>query len=489
MKSPRPLRLAAALLVLAPLLGCPQPQQQADCSPTSTKANVLATARSWYLFADRVPDFGVFDPGDPTLSPQAFLDSIIDSAGAPDAGRGFSFLTTKAASAQFFEEGTSLGYGIGLHFVGADRLFVSQVFGDTDSPGGSPAARAGLARGDELLAIAPTQAALDVPANQVAALLAADAVTPGTLSAALSSGVAGTTRWFRVLHAGASTPVDLSATTALYSLDAVPRAAAPIVLDVPAGASDTGSPKRVGYVLLRTFIGPAIPLLRQAFATFKAQGVTDVILDFRYDGGGRLDVAGTLVDLLSEGRTGVRFSIRNNVQHTADNQVWSVAPGTGEPSAISPTRLAFLVTGGSASASELVPFTLVADLGAEVAVIGERSFGKPVGQYGFAGPDCPEALFLLSFQLANQVALAEYYQGLPDAAWAGASCAAADDLTRPMGDPAEAMTAAALAWIGNKTCADGPIPPAPPAARLARAVAAPTPAEPTLAQRHVPGLF
>ncbi|WP_220095720.1 S41 family peptidase, partial [Klebsiella variicola] len=49
--------------------------------------------------------------------------------------------------------------------------------------------------------------------------------------------------------------------------------------------------KKVGYVNLRTFISTANPQLRAAFANFKSQGVTEVIVDFRYNGGGLVSVA------------------------------------------------------------------------------------------------------------------------------------------------------------------------------------------------------
>lgn len=477
---------ALAALAASLLAGCPPKSQTADCSPTGVKSNVLATARSWYLFTDQV-DYTPFDPADPTLSPQQFMDAIVAAAHAPDSGRGFSFLTTKAASTQFFDEGTSLGFGVGLHVAGGTQLFVTQVFGDTSVPPGSPAAQAGLARGDEILALAPTQAGLSDAASQMAAILALDATTPGTLSAAFSSSVAGTTRWFRVRHAGAVGPVDLSATTATYSLDPVPRSAAPLLLDVPAAASDTGAPKKVGYLMLRTFIEPAVPLLRQAFASLKANGVTDLIVDLRYDGGGRLDVAGTFIDLMSAGTTGSpKFELVYNAHHLSDGGTWFTA---AEANALTPARVAFLMTRGSASASELLPFALSAFKGADVALVGETSFGKPAGQNSFASADCPDVLFLLSFQLTNVATLGEYFGGLPDAAWTGSSCAAADDLAHATGDPQEAMTGAALQWIADKTCAGGPIPLAPAAARRARVVAAPAPPEPSMAQRHVPGLY
>jgi hypothetical protein len=299
-------------------------------------------------------------------------------------------------------------------------------------------------------------------------------------------------RWFRLRKAGAAAPVEVTATIALYLITPVPGAAEPIVLDVPVAESDTGAAKKVGYLALRTFVGPATAALRQAFASFESRGVTDLIIDLRYDGGGQLDVAATFIDLLSAGQQGSKFGLRHNLQRAqAEDFDW---PSFTEASALAPARVAFILKQGSASASELLPFALVAVKGADVAVVGEASYGKPAGQYGFPIPGCQDLLYLLSFQLSNQFGVpAEYFDGLPDAAWAGASCTAADDPAHPMGDPLEAMTAAARGWIADRSCAGGPIMPVTGvAARRARTLVdpwAPLGPEPTLAQRHVPGLL
>ena len=44
--------------------------------------------------------------------------------------------------------------------------------------------------------------------------------------------------------------------------------------------------RKVGYINLRNFIDTSDPNLRAAFAMFKAQGVTELIVDLRYNGGG-----------------------------------------------------------------------------------------------------------------------------------------------------------------------------------------------------------
>jgi carboxyl-terminal processing protease len=56
--------------------------------------------------------------------------------------------------------------------------------------------------------------------------------------------------------------------------------------------------KKVGYLNLRTFIDTADPQLRSAFAQFKAQGVSEVIVDLRYNAGGQIAIAALMADLL-----------------------------------------------------------------------------------------------------------------------------------------------------------------------------------------------
>src|SRR3546814_19387737 len=63
-----------------------------------------------------------------------------------------------------------------------------------------------------------------------------------------------------------------------------------------------------GYLNLRTFISSSDGQLTNAFADFRAQGVTDIIIDFRYNGGGLVSTANLMGDLLGAGRAGQIFS-------------------------------------------------------------------------------------------------------------------------------------------------------------------------------------
>ena len=54
----------------------------------------------------------------------------------------------------------------------------------------------------------------------------------------------------------------------------------------------------VGYLNLRSFISTATGELSDAMGFFRDAGVTDLVIDFRYNGGGLVSVADTMLDLL-----------------------------------------------------------------------------------------------------------------------------------------------------------------------------------------------
>ena len=72
----------------------------------------------------------------------------------------------------------------------------------------------------------------------------------------------------------------------------------------------------------------------------------------------------------------------------------------------------------------------------DVKVVGDATYGKPVGQYGF--DFCDKVLYPVAFLVTNARGQADYFSGIP------ADCAAADDLDRPLADAREASLAEAL---------------------------------------------
>jgi hypothetical protein len=453
-------RRATALLPIAlalALAGCPSN----DCVDRE-KQFVLDATRYWYLYQDLLP--ATIDPASyPDAG--ALLDALTADARAQGKDRRWSHLADLAATRAYYAGAGTVGFGMSLQERGT-QLFVTQVVA------GSAADDAGFARGDEILGIGTSTSTL---------VTAEDLIASDGLAAALGPASSRVTRVFDV--------VPVTGGEALRTVAKRPYAIDP----VPA----YGIIGTTGYVNLRTFTETAPARLDAAFASFAAAGtVTDVIVDLRYNGGGLVDVAEHLANLLG----GARFpgqtmhTWRVNPARSSDPDLPAAVTFSAPANPVAPARIAFITTEASASASELVANVL--EPWAEVAIVGARTYGKPVGQFQLPLEECNLSLALVAFQLPNADGDTDFYQGLPDQAdppaFSGPLCPAEDDLAHPMGDALEASTAAAIAWISDGIC---PAPPAAPAPLVSRALVSslrvryPAPAAPTPAQRENPGLF
>jgi len=179
----------------------------------------------------------------------------------------------------------------------------------------------------------------------------------------------------------------------------------------------------------------------------------------------------------------VQYRIVHNPRKTAENETELFSP---KPQSVQPVRVAFLTTGATASASEINVNSLTPWL--EVAIVGEDTLGKPVGQYAFDLPGCEDRLRLVSFKTVNALGQGDYYDGL--ASTMKFACAASDTITEPLGSASEGMVAAALAWLATGAC------PQVMSTKTARAKTSrfdtmdpyPLPSQPTPAQWWLPGV-
>ncbi len=440
--------------------GSPGGSATGVCGTQNQKQFVLDRAREWYLFVDTLPttvqlsQYGTADD---------LLDALTATARTQNRDRFFSYIASIADEQRFFTAGESVGFGIGTTVRDNNtRLFITQVFES------SAAAGAGFVRGDEILALGTSSSTLE----QMSTLLA----RPNGFSDAVGPAEAGITRVFRVRTLSGAT-LERSVTKRSYSLNPVPSHR----LIARTGLSP------LGYVQLRTFVSTADAELRSAFASLRANNVRDVVLDLRYNGGGLVATAELLSDLLADGKAG-QLQYRTRLNPAKSGEQINVA-FRSRAEAIPALRIAFLTTGSSASASELVINSLAPY--ADVAIIGAPTFGKPVGQFAFdLASSCDLRLRLVTFQNLNRDGAGDYYDGLPDANYNDAFCAAGDDLTRPQDDAAEAMTATAIAWLNDGIC--------PVSVRTTPLVSKPLrdelglpamPAKPSFEQRLLPGTY
>ncbi len=206
--------------------------------------------------------------------------------------------------------------------------------------------------------------------------------------------------------------------------------------------------RKVGYLNLRTFISTADPQLRMAFDNFRLQGVNQVIVDFRYNGGGLVAIADLMGNLMGAGRANSVFSFTSFRPEKANNN--STTFFTPLSQSIAPVKIAFIGTGGTASASELVINSFTPYLRANSALVGSNTFGKPVGQIALDRSACDDRLRVVAFKTENANRQGDYFTGL--ASKVEASCQASDDITRPLGDPAEASVKGALDFLAGRSC-------------------------------------
>ncbi len=447
--------------------GAPTPTPTTSaCSLSARQDFVKDVIDEWYLFPDLVDNtvqksaFG---------DVQSYIDALVAPARAQSKDRNFTFITSIAEENAFFESGSSAGFGIRLGYdTGANRVFVIEAFES------APAFPQGFDRGTELLSIGTSAGALE----SVSAIMAAEG--PQGIIDRLGPSDPGVTRVFDI-RSRAGTETRVTVTKADFSLDPVSDRYGAKILN------DNG--KQVGYVNLRTFIDSADADLRAAFDGFRQAGVTEVIVDFRYNGGGLVRIAELMGDLLGRQNTGQVFSrttLRPSKSSENDTDLFG-----NQPQAIAATKIAFIGRGGTASASELVTNAFIPYLGNNMALVGTNTFGKPVGQFGFDREECDDRLRVVTFKTENAAGQGEYFTGL--ASVVPNTCQAADDIGAQLGDADEASVAQALSFLRNGAAVCTPIAGHGDQGTLSRRTTERRellqPARPSAAQREVPGLF
>ena len=436
------------------------------CSLAERQNWAFATLNEWYLFPETLPT--ALDPA-PYATVDSYIDALTATARSQRRDRFFTYLTSIATENAFISSGSSAGFGIRLSYdTTANRVFINEAFE------GAPALAAGIDRGDEILAIGTSTNSL----RNVGDILVAEG-TAG-ITNALGPSTAGTARTLKLGGTGGARTLTFS--KADYSLTPVSsRYGSRVIVD---------GTRRVGYLNLRTFISTADPALRTAFDSFRSQGITSFIIDFRYNGGGLVSTAELMGDLLGGNRTtsDVFDAITYRPSKANNNSTKRFAP---QPQSVSPVKIAFIGTGATASASELVINGFVPFYGANAALIGTNTYGKPVGQVAIDRAACDDRLRVIAFSLRNGANSDAYYDGLATAV--GATCKAADDLSKPLGDAQEASVRSALDYLGGVACT--PIAGGPGTTSTGQrelklpAMELITPDAPTPAQHDVPGLF
>ena len=407
----------------------PTPTPSSQCTLRERQLWAEAQIREWYLFPEDLP--ASLSP-DGFASVQAYIDALTATARAANKDRFFTFITSIADENAFFTSGQTAAFGIRLEYDSvARRTFILDVF-ET-----GPAFAAGFDRGAEILAIGTSPENL-VPVTTLFAQGGSAAV-----SDALGPSQVGVTRSIRFTLNGTERTVTI--TRAEFNIPPVSSRFGVQVFDEPGIG-------KVGSVNLRSFISTAETPLRGAFSRFRSEGATRIIVDFRYNSGGLVRIAEVMGDLMGQNRrTSDVFSFTTfRPSKTVENEtrLFRVAA-----EAVAPTDLAFITTGSSASASELVANAMLPYFQNRLTLVGANTAGKPVGQIAIDRAACDDRLRIVAFATQNASRQGDYFTGLAPylPSRGGRVCAAADQFEQPIGRN-EASVAQAVAAVGGAAC-------------------------------------
>lgn len=374
----------------------------ANCSVTSQNLWVRDQLNTYYYWYRNLP--ANLNPAS-YPSPEAYLEAVryrpIDNS--------YSYVTTAAANDAFYSDSQFIGFGFGQQLTSTD-LRVLQVYD------ASPALEAGLERGDRITRVNGQTVAAMVAAGTISNAFGASEI--GVASEIEFEKPSGERRTARMVKRLVTIPT--VSLTRLFEVDG----------------------RKVGYLFFRNFVRPSEAALNDAFAALRTAGATELVLDLRYNGGGLVDIAVHLSSLIGGSRTNGQVLL-NYVHNDKVGPVLNkITRFTNPEQALNLSRLVVITTRSSASASELLINSLRPYM--PVAVIGDTTYGKPVGQYQFSF--CEKVLVPVSFSIKNVNNEGDFFDGIAP------TCLAPDDATHQLGDAAEGSLAEALTYMRTGSC-------------------------------------
>lgn len=219
--------------------------------------------------------------------------------------------------------------------------------------------------------------------------------------------------------------------------------------------------KKVGYIFYNYFEDYFDADLLKAFISFKAQNVTELVIDLRYNPGGSLTAAALITALtapdITENSVFIKYAGNQQLgNHAATFKGMLAVPESGKVitfGELSPGRLALkrvfiLTTRLTASAAEIVVNNLKPYM--QVITIGEQTYGKDKGSVIISDMRNPKriswVMYPITYMLSNANGEGNYSGGIP-------ASYTLNELTvqplRPIGDSTDILIAKALSIIAE----------------------------------------
>ena len=233
----------------------------------------------------------------------------------------------------------------------------------------------------------------------------------------------------------------------------------------------------VGYLQFNDHLSQSEVALRDAIQQFQTAGVSDLIVDMRYNGGGYLAIASELAYMIAGTKTsGHTFeSTQFNSKYPTTNPItgstltptpffaasggFSLPSGTPLPT-LNLSRVYVLTGANTCSASESL-INGLRGINVQVYQIGATTCGKPYGFY--PADNCGTTYFSIQFRSVNELGFSDYGDGFypantvaPSGIASVPGCSVIDDFKHALGDVQESRLAAALNYRLTGAC---PTPP------------------------------
>jgi C-terminal processing protease CtpA/Prc len=387
----------------APVAGDPQ---SASCTADAQRASLMAWMGDRYYWNTQL------NPAD-LAAPD--INGFFDSMLFKPVDR-YSFTQSTESFESTFSSGWRYGYGYTLTWDNANppQLRVRNLEPE------SPTFAAGIRRGDIVVSI--------------------DGFTPAQVMAGALPQVnqSGVPRHF-VLQDSSGNQREITVKSGFYMLT-------PLATYKTLDATRSGQPVKVGYMAYHQFTQYSAWLLAIAVGNMAAQGVSEFVLDLRYNGGGAVgtsrDLASMLSGSLTDGAVYARLQYNANHPELSSDVPFMTAEQRYTQPIEGLKRLVVITSGGTASASELLINGLRPYM--QVVLVGDTTYGKP---YGFhPRSDCGTTYNAVNFEAVNSLGVGGYSDGLP------VDCPAPDDLEHALGDTQERRLKEALNYIDTGRC-------------------------------------
>lgn len=370
----------------------------ADCTVAGINQWVDARMRDTYLYYDQVPVVNLDDYTDPSVL-------VRDLRVIPDI---YTSVVDQAEDEALIANSSVTRFGFWLQDASDGKQHFASISGN------SPMENAGIQRGDELIAI--NSVAID------------DITEDQWLEFVVGESGEALTAVFTV-KSGAAEAVDYAVTKSTYTESTVPYY----------GTYEQTN-NSVGYLKVSAFRGTTADEIDSAVESLANAGISELILDLRYNGGGFTSVARQLASqIVGSAFVGEVYSRRiYNDKYSDYNRDYFIEP---QSVSLDLSRLIVLTTGDTASASETLANGLAPLI--DVVVIGSKTVGKP---YTSVSQDyCGQRLNAMSTITTNGANLSVLGGMTP-------TCEVADDYLAPTESVTDALTSAALSYIQSGAC-------------------------------------